>query len=493
MYGVMPSLRERARQIPLRWRLALVSFALMAVLLGALGALISFTEEHALIANQAAALYNEGHLAASVGVHTDDLIRQLAGANTGVTILLPDGTDVTPTGGPLGPTAPAPVTISSDDLQSAMNDQAPDSYTYLIERDTAGQRQLVVFFPVYISYQGARTSAVLVLHTPTAPIDHAVATTRLILCLGILAALAIAAALILPLVNTALRPLRTMEQATQRIAGGALSLRLEPPPTHDEIGRLARSFNVMVARLEETFARQKRFVADAAHELRTPLTALGGGLEMLLMGADRGDVEASRRLMRGMYAETERMRRLVEDLLTLTRLDEGRAGLRLERIEVGPLIEDVAEQARQLAHGQEVNCTVADGLPPVRADADRIRQVLLNMVENALKYTPAPGRVELTAGPAKDGVGSGVALEVRDTGAGIPAEALPHVFDRFYRADPARARRGSQPGGSGLGLAIAKGLVEAQGGTISIASKEGAGTAITIVLPAWREECQLDI
>ena len=488
--GAYRGVRERARQMPLRWRLALVSFALLAVLLGGLGALISFTEERALITNEAAALYNEGRLAASSGRATDTglLIQRLAGVNAGVMILLPDGTDVTPTGDALGPAAPAAITISAGYLQRSLNSQPPDNYVYLVKNDAAGNRQLAVLFPVDITYQGAVTTAVLVLHTPTAPIDHAVAATRLILCLGILAALALAAALILPLVDTALRPLRTMEQVSRRIADGALSLRLEPPPARDEIGNLARSFNVMVARLEEMFARQKRFVSDAAHELRTPLTALGGGLEMLLMGADRGDVDASRRLMRGMYAETERMRRLVEDLLTLTRLDEGRIALRLERIEVGPLIEDVTEQARQLANGQEVSCTVAERLPPVRADADRVRQVLLNLVENALKFTPAPGQVALAARPAKEGGESGVALEVRDTGAGIPAEALPHVFDRFYRADPARARGGARPGGSGLGLAIAKSLVEAQGGTISIASKEGAGTTVTIVLPAWRTE-----
>ncbi|HLZ23107.1 MAG TPA: HAMP domain-containing sensor histidine kinase [Ktedonobacterales bacterium] len=487
MRGVVERVRTWGEQLPLRWRLALVTFALLALLLGALGGLISFTEQHALLANQAAALYNEGQLAASVHVDSDVLAHRLAGANTGVMILLPDGTNVTPTSSTPELEAPAQVTISSSDLQRALNDRAPDTYTYLVERDTTGQRQLVVLFPVYISYQGAPTTALLILHTPTAPIDHAVVATRLILTIGMFAALAIAAALIFPLVNTALRPLRTMEQASRRIADGALSLRLEPPPAHDEIGNLARSFNIMVARLEETFARQKRFVADAAHELRTPLTALGGGLEMLLMGADRGDVEASRRLMRGMYAETERMRRLVEDLLTLTRLDEGRAGLRLERIELGPLLEDVTEQARQLAKGQEIRCDVAEGLPPVRADADRVRQVLLNVVENALKFTPAPGNVELVARPAKNDAGGGVAVEVRDTGAGISADALPHVFDRFYRADPARARAGTRPGGSGLGLAIAKSLVEAQGGTISIASKEGAGTAITIVLPAWRD------
>ena len=490
----MVGLRQRLRatgarvrgwsdRLPLRWRLALASFALLAVLLAALGVVISLTVERALLANEATALYNQAKLAVSGHVSTEELVRRLAGANTGAALVLPDGT-VVASSDEL-PLAPPSVDVSSAELQRALN-APPDSYIYTVEKDEEGQRQLVVLLPAFTGAQGTQpTAAVLVLHTPTAPIDHAVATTRLILGLGIAAALAIAAALSLPLVNRALRPLRDMEQATRRIADGALSLRLDPPRTHDEIGRLAQSFNVMVARLDEAFARQKRFVADVSHELRTPLTALGGGLEMLLLGADRGDVEASRRLVRGMYAETERMRRLVEDLLTLTRLDEGRAELRLERIEVGPLIEELAEQARQLAHGQEITHTLAEDVPPVRADADRLRQVLLNLVENALKFTPASGRVELAAHLDKTGA-SAVALEVRDTGEGIPAEALPHVFDRFYRADPARSRTGARPGGSGLGLSIAKSLAEAQGGTIAIASKPGAGTTVTLVLPIWK-------
>ena len=479
--GVGARLRGWSDRLPLRWRLVLVSFALLVVLLGALGTLISFTEERALLSNEAAALYNEARLAISGHADADVLVTRLAGANTGAALILPDGTVITSSD--TLPLAPPSVTVDPDELAHALQSQ-PGSYIYEVTRDTTGHRQLVVLLPAFL--QNPQTTAVLVLHTPTAPIDHAVATTRLILSIGIAFALLIAAALLLPLVNRALRPLREMERVSRRIADGDLSLRLEPPSTQDEIGQLAWSFNVMVARLEAAFTRQKRFVADAAHELRTPLTALGGGLEMLLLGADQGDAEAARRLLRGMYAETERMRRLVEDLLTLTRLDEGRAGLRLERIEVGPLIQDVTEQARRLASGQEITCSTSEGLPPVRADADRVRQVLLNLIDNALKFTPATGHIELAAHLDKDTVGS-VAIEVRDSGLGIPAEALPHVFDRFYRTDPARARSGAQPGGSGLGLAIAKGLVEAQGGTISIASKEDAGTTVTLTLLAWRE------
>jgi two-component system OmpR family sensor kinase len=272
-----------------------------------------------------------------------------------------------------------------------------------------------------------------------------------------------------------------MERASQRIAQGALSLRLEEPPTHDEIGRLARSFNSMVAQLEQAFNQQKQFVADVSHELRTPLTALGGGLEMLLLGADRGDPEASRRLVRGMYAEVERMNRLTQDLLTLTRLDEGRAELALETVDPQALLETVREQAEHMAQGQKISVEIAPATPLIRADADRLRQVLLNILDNAIKHTPATGWIHLSARPA---AGAMVEIEARDTGVGIPAEALPYVFERFYRADPARARASQRSGGTGLGLAIAKGLIEAQGGAISVASEVGVGTTVTIHLPA---------
>ncbi len=252
------------------------------------------------------------------------------------------------------------------------------------------------------------------------------------------------------------------------------------PPSHDEIGQLARAFNLMVARLDLAFARQKRFVADVSHELRTPLTALGGGMEMLLIGAEAGDPEASRRLMRGMYAEVERMRRLVEDLLTLTRLDEGKMQLRLERLDPAALMNGIYEQAQHLERGQEIRRDVESQLPEIWADGDRLRQVLLNLVDNALKFTPAEGTVTLRA--RRDGADA-VTLEVEDTGRGIPADALPHVFERFYRADPSRVRSAGQVGGSGLGLSIARSLVEACGGTIAIASEEGHGTHVTVRFP----------
>jgi two-component system OmpR family sensor kinase len=258
-------------------------------------------------------------------------------------------------------------------------------------------------------------------------------------------------------------------------------MRLATPVTNDEIGRLTLSFNQMVEQLEAAFSRQKQFVADASHELRTPLTVLRGSLEMLLMGVDRGDIETSRRLAHSMSSEVLRMQRLVEDLLALTRLDEGKITLRVETINIRTIADKVYDQAQQLAYGQEIRSKIDPNISLAHADADRVQQVLLNIVENALKYTSSDGYIELVA--YNEGQET-VLIEVRDNGKGIPSSALPHVFDRFYRVDPARSRLSRHVGGNGLGLAIARELIEVQGGTIAISSTFGKGTTVTIRLRA---------
>ncbi|HST86846.1 MAG TPA: HAMP domain-containing sensor histidine kinase [Ktedonobacterales bacterium] len=495
-------------RLPIRWRLALMSFGLLALLLGALGAVVSVTEENALLANRAVELHREAWLAATPMNQTvysfayagqtvspraktpppqakpvlTALGQRLTNPGTRVCIIWIDGAQQVigpvpePDMAPVDP--PARVTLAGA-LTSQAFRSVPATDWYTVAPDAEGQSQLVVLLPI-VDQANHDTIALLQVGTPTAPMMEAVTTTRLVLAAGIAIALLIAAAVTFPLMGAGLRPLVEMERASGRIAAGALSLRLAEPPARDEIGRLARSFNSMVAQLEDAFTRQKRFVADVSHELRTPLTALGGGLEMLLLGADRGDTEAARRLTRGMYAEVDRMRRLVEDLLTLTRLDDGQAGLRADLVAVASIVAEVCEQAQRLARGQTVRCDVEAGLLPIRADADRLRQVLLNLLDNALKHTPTTGTITITA--RREGATT-VALAVRDTGRGIPAEALPHVFDRFYRTDPARARSGERTGGAGLGLSIARGLVEAQGGQIAIESATGRGTTVTLRFP----------
>jgi two-component system OmpR family sensor kinase len=500
-------------RIPLRWRLALVSIGLFAFLLIAFAGLITVVQERALLSNQATSLREDalltiradprlglsavderdapppaGVISLTALVRSRWLVIRLNSVTERAALLAPSGValftaeSVFPGGVPTENVpvslVPGPVVISDAGLAQALS--APSvANPYTLITDQAGRQQMVVLIPLV---ENGSTVAVLQISSRIGAIERSVMTTRIALALGIGLALALAVILTISLIRVTLRPLVEMERASQRIAQGALSLRLEEPPTRDEIGRLARSFNSMVAQLEKAFDQQKQFVADVSHELRTPLTAIGGGLEMLLLGADRGDAEASRRLVRGMYAEVERMNRLTQDLLTLTRLDAGRADIALDNVDPQALLPTAREQAEQLAQGQEISVKVEPGTPYLRANSDQLRQVLLNVLDNAIKHTPASGRIHLSARPVA--AGSMIEIEARDTGAGIPAEALPHVFERFYRADPARARASQRTGGTGLGLAIAKGLIEAQGGVISIASEVGVGTTVTIRLPS---------
>lgn len=485
--------------IPLRWRLVLLSLGLLTLLLSCLGVTVSLIAGQVLVTNEVNALQSEAHVAIK-GVMKDvapqkrsfaisnhlfppgsppadfdrtasELLHALDSLTTGTyaTMLTPDGESLI-----ANPLAPL---LAPQQVQQIM--QTTD--WYLLTKNVQGQHQLIVFIPLTENFH---TVALLQVSTPTAAIDNFLAPFRVILFFGILSTLCLAIALLFPLVSIALRPLVEMEQTSQLIAQGELSERIATPPTDDEIGRLARAFNHMVAQLESAFQRQKRFVADASHELRTPLTALSGSLEMLMMGADQGNVEAARHLTRGMYAEVQRMNRMVEDLLVLTRLDDGKVALREESVDAGSVVLTVYEQAMHLARGQELTCLVEPDLPHIRADKDRLQQVILNLVENALKFTPSDGQVELQARATQHTL----EITIRDTGAGIPPEALPHVFERFYRADPARSRQPQQRGGNGLGLAIAKELIEAQGGTIDIKSAPGQGTVVTICFAAHEDQ-----
>jgi two-component system OmpR family sensor kinase len=496
--------RNVLRRVPIRWRLIIGSLGLLTLLLGVLGVVILFAAEQALDTNEAAALWNEARLVTKSSNErqrpfpllvfktlafpsgpispnllgaAEALAQKLDGLKSEATILSPEGTVLASSN--TFQLAPPAITLSPKVVQETLASNQQGT-SFLARRDSQGNRQIVVLLPLV---NANHTVAILQIGT----IDQTggfINSLRFILLFGALGALSIATALTIPLVSAALHPLVEIERTSRLIAEGDLSLRLATTLTDDEIGRLAHSFNQMVAQLERSFERQKRFVSDASHELRTPLTALGGSLEMLLLGADSGDPEASRRLLRGMYTEVKRMHRIAEDLLVLTRLDEGQIRLREVVIDVQEIIEKIYNQAQQLAHGQTIYREVAANTPPVRVDADKIQQVLLNLVENALKFTPVNGSIALYAFHKKED--AAVIIKIRDTGKGIPQEDLPHVFDRFYRADPSRSRLTKKVGGSGLGLAIAKELVEAQGGKITISSELGVGTTLTICLRAAR-------
>ena len=494
--------------VPIRWRLVLLSLGLLVLLLSLSSVVISLVAEQSLLTNEVNVLQNESHLAMrgiknhpfypssiyfppgtpspGFGSAATELADRLTSPTTNAAILTNEGNVFIPAS--KLPFSPSPVILTPAKVQQTLSANTPNASTpntsYLLVKDAQGKRQMVVLIPLISNFH---TVGILMISTSTASIDGFLATLRLVLFLGVVGTLCLGAILTFPLVSIALHPLVEIERASRRIAQGALSMRIDSPPTQDEIGRLALSFNRMVAQLEAAFQRQKRFVSDVSHELRTPLTALSGSLEMLLIGADRGDVEASRRLAHGMYAEIQRMHRLVEDLLALTQLDTGKIALRENIVSVDGIIQKVYEQAQHLSNGQELRYDAAPDLPPVRVDEDRLQQVLLNIVDNALKFTPSPGCVAIQA--SSEGQ-DGVIIQVRDSGAGIAPDALPHVFDRFYRTDPSRSRSPQHVGGSGLGLAIAKELIEAQGGSITIDSTPGEGTTVTLHLLAAHSQDQ---
>src|SRR5712692_2611211 len=266
--------------------------------------------------------------------------------------------------------------------------------------------------------------------------------------------------------GNALRPIAQMIQTAQTITlSQDLSRRVAPSAHRDELGRLAATFNEMLESLETAYQTQQRFVADASHELRAPLTAIQGNVELLRRQRSMSEADRAEALAE-LERESARLSRLVADLLTLARAD---AGIALKRC---PLDLDAFREARHLSHGQALKL---DPFEPARVegDEDRLKQLLLILLDNALKYTPAAGRVTLGLHRRE----ADVELVVRDTGVGIPPEDLPLVFERFYRADPARSR---DPGGTGLGLPIAQWIVEQHEGTIALGSQPGEGTTVIV-------------
>jgi two-component system OmpR family sensor kinase len=278
----------------------------------------------------------------------------------------------------------------------------------------------------------------------------------------------------------ALEPLGRMVDELEAITDGrSLHRRLPAAPTAgDEMERLGHTLNAMLSRLEASFIALRRFVADASHELKTPLTIMRAGVERAL--TDPRTAPESIASLDEALQEVRRMTELVDTLLTLARVDEGRMELHTEPVELSALLGDIHETAQML--GEDAGLDVALEVPPVpvlvQADSARMRQLVMNLVSNAVKYTPAGGRVwlALTAGTET------ATISVRDSGIGIAPGDVDRVFDRFWRADAARSRTGERPG-IGLGLSICKWIAEAHGGSIAVTSRPGRGSTFTVTLP----------
>jgi len=322
----------------------------------------------------------------------------------------------------------------------------------------------------------------------SAPEDRYLARTDI--ALGIAAAVMVGVALLLGalLARLITRPVRELTAAAERIAGGDLAQQV-PVRSRDELGALAGQFNHMSADLARATRLRQQMTADVAHDLRTPLTVIAGYLEALRDQVLKPTPER----FAMMHDETQLLLRLADDLHTLSLADSGE--LPLDRRPIAPrqLLERVAQTYQHVADqsGVVLQLDLAAALPEVCVDVEQLTRALSNLVSNALRYTPQGGTITLcarsetndqrpTTKAIDDPASSFVLLDVSDTGAGIPAEHLPSIFERFYRADPSRQQA---TGGSGLGLAIIKSIVEAHGGRVSVASRVDQGTTFTIALP----------
>lgn len=280
----------------------------------------------------------------------------------------------------------------------------------------------------------------------------------------------------------ALLPVARMTREASSIGIEGLDERVAVPPVNDELARLARTLNAMLDRLERGVAEKRRFVADASHELRTPLAVMRSELEVSLRSDDLPP--NARDVLASAAEEVERMSRMVENMLTLARMDEGKLQLLKTTVDLEALGRSVANALRPLAERKGVRLDVDGGEGSVRADRERLYQVVANLVDNGVKHGEAGGSVRVSVWRR----GSEAGLTVADTGPGIPADVLPRIFDRFVRADPARS---TAEGGTGLGLAICRGIVEAHGGRIWAESEPGKGSSFSVALPAAPDDADV--
>lgn len=371
---------------------------------------------------------------------------------------------------------PATILEASNSLEG---DEEPLSYRTI--HPETGQPFLSVALP--IGY-GTDQTAVLHMHTPLVGVRTTIrAVRRLLLSAGLISV--IAAAFVSYFATSRIAgPLAKMQRAAQTIAGGDLRARVDVP-SDDEVGRLGESFNMMATRLQEMLDEQARvekwrreFFADVAHELRTPLTSIRGFLEAIADGVPQTREEQDE-YVRIAAEETRRLQRLSDTLLHVSRIDAGGEPFTPAKVSVVPVIAGAIEKVTPQAVARSVRVVLDadESLPPVNADEDKVDRILLNLLDNALHYTPPGGRVVVKAVP----LGNEIQIAVQDTGPGIPPAEQPFVWERFYKVD--KARHGTA--GSGLGLVIVRQLVEMHGGTVSLGGGQGEGADFRFTLPVY--------
>jgi two-component system, OmpR family, sensor kinase len=347
----------------------------------------------------------------------------------------------------------------------------PDSAFGLLT--TAEQRWRVYVVPIH---RDGTIAGYIEGLTPLGQLDASIQDFRILLPVLWLTSLVVALVAGWAIAGRALRPIARMTQTAQTIAlSQDLSRRIESPTRLDELGRLARTFNEMLESIETAYHAQQRFVSDASHELRAPLTAIQANLELLHRQSTMSETEREEALTE-VERESARLARLVADLLMLARADAG-TSLHHRPVDLDAVVLEAFRGARHLSQGQQL---VLDSLEPaqVEGDEDRLKQLILILLDNAIKYTPGDGRITLGLRCQNHSV----EILVRDTGIGIAPEDLPLVFERFYRADPARNH---DLGGTGLGLPIARWIVKQHDGEIMLKSQPGQGTTAIVRLPLY--------
>ena len=461
--------------MPIRWRLTLfIALAIGAILL-ILGVALYILLRDALLSNVEDTVRGRAVNAARSIRSGEDLEREDIEEFTldGVFVIVRDGE-----GRVLTETVNLPSEDGDPVWREALDSGKPASGTAELSGDEA---DFIYAVPVDPPRGRAR---VVEAGKSYEPALEGIEATSAILAAGIGAAFVLSIGGAYLLARAALKPVEAVTATAREMGAGDLARRLPVANPGDEIGRLATTINGLLARLEAAFrrreealSRQRRFAADASHELRTPLTSISGHARMLDEWALEGDREKARRSVGAIRRETGRMRSLVESLLTLTRGDEG-APMEIGRYDLGAVAKEATGSAATAADGRvSVEFVPTEHNVLATFDRERILQVASILLDNAVKYTPDGGSVAVRV-EAKD---DGVSLAVSDSGVGIFEDQLPLVFERFYRADTARAEEGV-----GLGLSIARQIAEAHGGTIEATSKVGVGSTFVLLLPCQK-------
>ncbi len=338
-----------------------------------------------------------------------------------------------------------------------------------VEQATDGSELLVLTRRV--NYEG-HTLAFLQVARDLGPVTRVTSQLRRTLIAGTILAAAAAAVLSYVLAYQALRPFSTIVDDAARIGPEDIHRRLPPQYGVAEVDKLAQSFNALLDRLQKAFDLQRRFVADASHELRTPLTTIRGNVDVMLLDPELSP--SVRQSLQHVSSESARLSRLVTNLLMLARVEAGQSGPQFAPVDLHALVLETVAQARAMSDKVDIRLGQEDQAT-VPGDADQLRQVLHNLIDNAVKYTPAGGHVRVSVYRE----GTWAKLEVSDTGVGISPQDIEHIFDRFYRSE--RTRHGAA--GSGLGLSIVNWVVRAHGGRVTVESRLGRGTTFTVWIP----------